>query len=135
MAQDINLDITPEIDSINEPYWTGLREGKLLFQACTCGHAWLPPRALCPRCLTTDWSWQKAAGRGAIESWVVYHVAYHPAFKDKLPYNVAIVKLEEGPKLITNVVEANDKLYIDAPVYLHVDMALSAPLAQFKLAG
>jgi len=124
----------PEIDSINEPHWLGLKSGVLRYQACACGHSWLPPRAFCPHCLGADWAWREASGKGKIVSWVVYHTAYHPAFKDKLPYNVAIVELEEGPRLITNILDANDRLSVDAQVRLEIDTSRETPLAQFRLA-
>ena len=126
-------DPAPEIDGINEPYWSGLKQGRLRYQACACGHSWLPPRALCPHCLGSDWAWRDSAGRGEIISWVVYHVCYHPAFKDRLPYNVAIVELEEGPRLITNIRDANDRLSVGAPVCLAIDVSREIPLAQFRL--
>lgn len=124
---------TPEIDNINERFWTELKHGRLVFQQCTCGHRWLPARALCPHCLGTTWEWAAASGRGEIYSWVVYHVAYHPAFKERLPYNVAIVELEEGPRLITNILAPNDQLSIGAPVQLALDTEQEVPLAQFRL--
>lgn len=123
----------PEIDACNEPFWTGLKQGKLLFQFCSCGHRWLPPRSLCPECLGTDWEWAQSCGQGKIVSWVVYHVAYHPAFRDRIPYNVAIVALREGPQLITNILDANDRLTIGAQVHLSVDSKQHVPLAQFRL--
>lgn len=128
------LEPIPEIDSINAPLWEGLKQGRLHYQACSCGHAWLPPRALCPHCLGTDWAWRQASGQGEIVSWVVYHVAYHPSFKDRLPYNVAIVELKEGPRLITNILDPNDQLSVGAPVQLAVDTTRENPLAQFRLA-
>jgi len=123
----------PEIDGINEPHWSGLKEGKLLYQSCANGHGWLPPRALCPHCLESNWNWREASGQGHIVRWVVYHVAYHPAFKGKLPYNVAIVELDEGPRLITNILDANDRLSIGARVRLEIDQGRETPLAQFRL--
>jgi uncharacterized OB-fold protein len=125
---------TPEIDAINQPYWAALAQGRLDFQSCSCGHAWLPPRAACPQCLGRQWSWKTAAGTGRIKSWVVYHVAYHEAFKDRLPYNVAIVQLDEGPSLITNVLVATpEQLTAEAPVRLAISRDGPAPLAQFVL--
>ena len=94
----------PEITPLNAPYWRGLDEGELRFQACSCGARWLPARPECPNCLRGDgWRWERSAGRGRLYSWVVYHAAYHPAFAERLPYNVAIVELDEGPRLITNI--------------------------------
>ncbi|MNK99519.1 hypothetical protein D3C87_1199160 [compost metagenome] len=124
----------PEIDPVNERYWTELKDGRLFYQQCSCSHRWLPARALCPRCLGTQWEWKEAAGRGEIYSWVVYHVAYHPAFKDRLPYNVAIVQLEEGPRLITNILAPNQQLSLGARVRLASNTGKEIPLAQFQLA-
>lgn len=125
---------TPEIDGINKPYWDALAAGRLTFQQCSCGHRWLPPRAACPQCLRRHWSWQAAAGTGRIKSWVVYHVAYHEAFRDKLPYNVAIVELDEGPRLITNIVADNAALRAEARVRLSVSQEDGFALARFDLA-
>lgn len=96
---------TPEITPLSAPYWEGLREGVLRFQRCAdCSHAWLPARAECPRCLQPDPRWEDAGGGARMVSWVVYHIAFHPAFRDRLPYNVAIVELDEGPRLVSNIV-------------------------------
>lgn len=103
-----NLDIsalTPERDALNTPYWDSLAKGVLSFQRCdACEHAWLPARSECPGCLTDQWQWVPATGGAKLISWVVYHLAYHPAFANRLPYNVAVVELDEGPRMISNVV-------------------------------
>lgn len=122
-----------DIDKVNAPYWEGLREGLLKYQVCSCGHCWLPARLLCPQCLGSDWQWQVASGEGVIKSWVVFHVAYHPDFKDRLPYNVAIVRLKEGPQLISNILAANDRLRIGADVQFQPDRSAAQPLALFTL--
>jgi uncharacterized protein len=99
----------PERDALNTPYWDSLAQGALLFQRCSaCSHAWLPARSECPACLGGQWVWEKAGGGAKLISWVVYHVAFHPAFANRLPYNVAIVELDEGPRLISNVVGLED---------------------------
>ena len=99
----------PERNELNAPYWDALAQGSLAFQRCTqCGHAWLPPRSECPACLADNYHWEKAGGDARLVSWVTYHIAYHPAFKDRLPYTVAVVELDEGPRLISNVVGIDD---------------------------
>ena len=81
-----------------------MSEGRLSFQECAdCGNCWLPPRAECPRCLSANHGWTDASGNGRLISWVVYHHAFHAMTKDWIPYNVAIVELEEGPRLISNI--------------------------------
>jgi uncharacterized OB-fold protein len=65
-------------------------------------------------------------------SWVIYHVAFHPEFRDRLPYNVALVELDEGPRMITNIVDDNELLTAHARVtFVKPDAA--APLARFRL--
>lgn len=130
---------TPEITPVNAPYWQALDEGRLVFQHCRgCDHRWLPPRAECPACLGDAWDWQQASGRGRLMSWVVYHVAYHDSLRDRLPYNVAIVELEEGPRLITCIPDRPDGtgLAMDARVMLVVSAGLAGrKLAMFRLEG
>ena len=99
----------PERDALNTPYWDSLAQGALSFQRCSaCGHAWLPPRSECPQCLAANWRWETAAGGAKLVSWVVYHMAYHAAFVNRLPYTVAVVELDESPRLISNVVGVAD---------------------------
>ena len=114
----------PERDALNTPYWASLAQGKLSYQRCgACGHAWLPARSECPACLADQWKWEPAAGGAKLISWVVYHTAFHAAFANRLPYNVAVVKLDEGPRLISNVVGIADAetLKIDQRLRLVVE--------------
>jgi uncharacterized OB-fold protein len=100
---------------------SALSAGRLEFQRCrACGRAWLPPREACPSCLGAGWDWVAAAGSGRLISWVVYHVAFDAGVADRLPYNVAIVELDEGPRLITNLVGGGTPS-LDAPVRLVVE--------------
>lgn len=127
--------IKPEITELNRPYWDALRNGCLMVQRCTCGHAWLPARCHCPECLKPDPVWERVSGRGTLISWVVYHIAYHPAFKDRLPYNVALVQLEEGPRLLTNIVDDNDSLIANSAVELQIEWEGDTALARFRQAS
>src|SRR3712207_3197965 len=93
-----------------DAYWSSLEEGRLRFQRCSaCRNRWLPPRTECPRCWSAEWAWEEASGEGRVVSWVVFHTAFHEAFKDRVPYNVAVVELAEGPRLVTNLVEPVDR--------------------------
>lgn len=129
---------SPVISSINKPYWDGLKRGHLLFQVCArCGHRWLPPRDACPSCLAPHPEWRPSAGHGTVISWVVYHTAYDPAFEDRIPYNVSIVELVEGPRMLTNVVgpDANTRLTIGAPVTLSIEQSGDLAIPKFRLVG
>jgi uncharacterized OB-fold protein len=98
----------------DEPYWRALEEGHLIFQRCqACGLALLPARENCPSCLGTALGWHTASGSGQLVSWVVYHRCYHPAFADMIPYNVAIVELAEGPRLISSILAPSPEQQVD----------------------
>ena len=124
---------TPEITELNRPYWDALGEGHLVFQRCGCGHAWLPARQECPACLQPSAVWTRASGRATLLSWVVYHVAYNEAFKDRLPYNVALVELTEGPRLISSVLAPLNELRGDAPLVLKIETEDGIALPRFQL--
>ena len=109
----------PEVDELTRPFWETLKtSGMLSFQRCkACGHAWLPARSECPNCLAADWQREPARGGATLVSWVVYHIAYNPAFEKRLPYTVAVVQLDEGPRMMSNIVGA-------APASLRIDQKL-----------
>ena len=121
----------PEITALSKPYWDALAEGRLVYQRCDCGHRWLPPREQCPVCLSPEISWSQSTGRGKQLSWVVYRTAYHPAFESRLPYVTAVVELDEGPRLITNIVTTDKALRADMPVALKIEHEDGFALARF----
>jgi uncharacterized protein len=124
----------PEPTPISQPYWDALKQGRLTFQLCRkCSHAWLPARAECPRCLAADWDWSEASGKGHVVSWVIYHHAYHEAFTARLPYNVVLVELDEGPRLLTNIVNPNVGIAAERPVQLKIEDEHGVALARFAL--
>jgi uncharacterized OB-fold protein len=103
-------------DHTTQPWWDATREGVLMVQSCNaCGSSQLYPRALCTTCGSTDLSFAPASGRGAVYSFTVVHRAPHAAFTP--PYTVALVRLEEGPVVLTNLVDAGD-VRCDMPVTL-----------------
>ncbi len=128
-------ELAPGRDELNGPYWDALSRGVLSYQKCeSCGHAWLPARSECPGCLGDKWRWTPARGGARLISWVVYHTAFHAAFKDRLPYNVAVVELDEGPRLISNVVGITDHeaLKIDQRLSLVVEKEGTTSVARFR---
>lgn len=124
----------PEVTSLTEPYWTGLAEGRLLYQRCLlCGHSWLPAREECPHCLAADPEWVQAAGTGRLISWVVYHHAAHSYFAGQLPYTVAVIELSEGPRLISRLIGHNPA--VDAPVRFRPHDVEGFAVTSFELAA
>lgn len=95
----------PTIDEDNRPFWAGAREGKLVMQACAeCGHIRYPINHACPRCLSGEFAWKELSGRGTVFSTIVIHQVYNQAFALDVPYNVSLIQLEEGPRILSNVV-------------------------------
>ena len=77
----------------------------------------LPSRDRCDRCWSTDTEWAQASGRGTLYTFGLMHQIYHPAFVADAPYNVAVVELDEGVRLTTNIVGCpNDQLRVGMPV-------------------
>lgn len=135
MEQAVTPVPAPERDALNTPYWDHLAQGQLCYQQCNpCSHVWLPARSECPGCLAADWRWQAAAGGAKLISWVVYHMAYHPAFANRLPYAVAVVELDEGPRLISNVIGIEDaeSLKIDQRLVLVIEDESGTAVPRFK---
>ena len=129
----------PEIveTKINTPYWQALREGRLDYQhCCDCNHRWLPAREHCPSCLSENTDWLTASGDGVLVSWVVYHKAYAPHLAEQIPYNVAIVELAEGPRLLSNIVDHPDGtgLAANAAVRLRIEQSNGRAIPRFCLA-
>jgi uncharacterized protein len=90
-------------DALTAPWWDATREGRLLVQRCAaCGHHQHHPRHVCTACGTTDLAYVEVSGRGVVHSFSVVHRAPQPGFTP--PYVVALVRLDEGPTLLTNLV-------------------------------
>ena len=118
MAQEPYAKPLPRPNRLSQPFWDGARRHELLLQKCSaCGHVWFPPSARCPGCLSAAYAWSQASGRGKVWSWIVMWQRYFPAFEEDIPYNVAYVELEEGPRLMTNLVGVeNEAIYCEMPV-------------------
>lgn len=94
----------PVADQETEAYWEATREGRLLIKRCTaCGQAFFYPRTYCPRCWSPDTEWVEASGRGTVYTFTVVHQNDLPPFNERLPYVVAIVELEEGVRMTSNI--------------------------------
>jgi uncharacterized OB-fold protein len=121
-----------------QPYWDGLRDRKLLMPRCdACGKYWFPPSLLCPHCNAMKWTWASTSGHGRIFSYVVYHRVYHPGFADEVPYAVAVIELDEGSRMISNVIGiAPDKLACDMRVeVVYQPITETITLPKFKPAA
>ncbi len=87
------------------PYWEAARQHRLELPQCEdCNKHWFPPSRTCPHCLSTQFKWSQVSGRGKVFSFVIYDRIYRPAFTEDVPYVVALVELEEGPRILSNVI-------------------------------
>ena len=128
---------TPEINEENRAFWEGCRQGELRVQKCSnCGHIrHLSPA--CPQCLKAEHEWVAASGRGTVYSWIVVHQRYNRAFEEDLPYNVTIVELDEGPRMVTSLVDVeNQDIKAGTPVEVVFDRVTEEiTLPKFKRIG
>ncbi len=125
----------PEVTPALAPYFAAARERRLVIQRCAgCGTLRFPPRELCTRCLGRDVTWQQVSGRGEVFSYNVMHQVYHPAFASEVPYAVVVVKLEEGPKIISTVVDCGlDAIRVGMPVeVVFEDVSPEVTLPKFR---
>lgn len=130
--------ILPVLTDDNLPYWTSAREHALKLPFCvSCDAAFYPPQSRCPRCLKEAVEWRLVSGRATVYSWVIVHQVYDQSFAGRIPYVVAAVELEEGPRLITNIVNCDPALVrADMPVRIvYSDVTDDVTLVQFEPAG
>ena len=115
MAYDKPL---PVIDELTRPFWDHAREHRLAVQRCNaCGDLHFPPSPVCPVCLSSEQDWQRVSGAATLMSWARFHRAYWDGFRQSLPYDVCVVRLAEGPVLVSNFAGA-------PPASPHMGMAL-----------
>jgi uncharacterized OB-fold protein len=104
---------TPE----TKHFWEGTKAGELRLQRCDdCRHTYFPPRPFCPKCASRRVSIVKATGKGKLFSYVI-HQRPAPGFTP--PYAIAVVELDEGPRLMSNIVgcpQTPDALVLDMPL-------------------
>jgi uncharacterized OB-fold protein len=98
--------VVPPVPSRDEEFfWRGVAEGKLLIARCAgCSRLQHPPSPMCPVCGSTEWDAVESAGRGTLYSWIVSH---NPTQLDDAPRIVALVDLDEGTRLVTNLVDVD----------------------------
>jgi uncharacterized OB-fold protein len=95
----------PAVDAETRPWWEACGRGELVLQRCrACGSVQHRPRALCAGCLSGTIEWFRASGRGRVHTWTVTRQNQAQAFREAVPYLLAWVDLDEGPRLLANLV-------------------------------
>lgn len=124
----------PYVDESSRAFWDAAKRHEFVLWHCrSCGKYYFPA-TVCHCRPDPDMGWDRASGRGSLYSWTVFQQPYHPAFVGDLPYNVGLVKLEEGCFFITNVVGcANDDLLVGLPLDVTFDdVTDEVTLVKFK---
>ena len=125
----------PHVDEENRWFWEACARHELVLQKCAaCGTIRFYPRALCAACLSSETRYVRASGRGKVYTFTVTHQNQAAGFRDGLPYVMAYVELEEGPRILTNIVQTPpDEVSIGMPVevvFEDIDEALAIPKFQ-----
>ncbi len=117
MADEIKYP-TPSVDWETRAFWEGCGRGELLLQRCPdCGAIQHRPRAVCAGCLSDGIETFRASGRGTVYTFTVTRQNQLPPFRGACPYVLAYVELEEGPRLLTNIVGCEpEEVRIGMPV-------------------
>ena len=114
-----------------KPFWDGLKEHKLSIQKCSqCGQFRFPPRIICPYCMSLESEWVEVEGGGTVYSFTIVHHAYTPAYEGELPYVVAIIEIEEGIRLISNIVGCKPE---QVEIGMHVGLTFEDVTPDFTL--
>jgi len=105
--------------ALSEPFWTALRRGAFVLQHCdACGKTIFYPRAHCPHCWSERIAWRAASGRGTVKSFSTIHRPGHFAWTPVAPYVIALVELEEGPTMLS-------QLLVDDPADARVGLSVT----------
>ena len=95
----------PAPTRFSQPFWEGTRQGELRVQRCLdCSHWRWTPQLACPKCWSERYEWARSGGRGELYSYTVVHRSVDPA-RFEAPYVLAVVRLDEGPHMLTNLVD------------------------------
>ena len=134
MPDEVPAKPIPEPDEASQPFFDGAREGRLMLMRCgACRTLRFPSRMHCDACLSTDVDWVEASGKGTVRTFGIMHQRYHPAWAAELPYNLAVVELAEGPRLVTNLVGvANEDISVGMPVAVDWEVHDDVTLPKFR---
>lgn len=101
-----------------DEFYAWCARGELRLWRCQDCREWCHvPRVTCPGCASTDWAWERVGGTGRVYTWTVVHRPMHPAFAEDVPYAVVVVELDEGPRIVSGIVDCPiEQLQMEMPV-------------------
>lgn len=127
----------PRPSDITQPYWDAAASRQLVIQQCRhCGAKQFYPRVLCMKCGSGELEWLKCSGEGSVYTFTINHRAPHEHFKGLVPYVVAMIDLDEGVRMMANIV-GDDALHTTIGARVQVvfeDTGNDITLPQFELA-
>lgn len=102
----------PSITPTSEPFWSAAAKGFLAYQHCMdCGNAQYYPRMLCSKCGSRRIDWKKSIGKAVVHATTRVHVGLH-SFKAEAPYDIVLIDVEEGFRMLVNVINNPDDVVI-----------------------
>lgn len=124
----------PEVTPVNQLFWDGTAIGELRIRTCKCcGSRFRFVSEWCPACWSTDLDWQAASGRGKVAAMTVVHMAPYESVAARVPYVLALIELEEGPVMMSNVVDCDpDAVTVGMPVQVTFEARGKLQLPQFR---
>jgi len=125
----------PESRGLTAPFWEAARRHELIMQRCIQCASWIfYPREQCPVCFSQNLEWAPVSGRGRVYAYTVVYQPAHPAFQSEAPYTYAVIQLDEGVRMVSNVVECKpDDVQVDMPVVaVFEDVSPEWTLVKFK---
>jgi uncharacterized protein len=121
----------PRVGPDSLPFWTAARAGELRLPFCAdCGRAHWPSGPVCPFCLSETIEWRRTSGKGRISTFTVVYKEWFPSFAADIPYNAVQVELEEGPRLIANLIDVPPG---DVAIGMEVEVVFDAVTPELTL--
>ncbi|HEX4833924.1 MAG TPA: OB-fold domain-containing protein [Trebonia sp.] len=115
----------PPVNPETQEFWDATARGRLLLRRCrACGSVNWYPRVICPECSSLDTEWFEASGRGRVYSYTVNYRG-EGAYKEAAPFVLAYVELDEGPRMLTNIVGAGGGVPAGLAVGLPVEVTFA----------
>lgn len=126
---------TPMNKEISQPFWDAAKRHELVMPRCrNCSNLFFYPREQCPNCYSDNTEWIPVTGKGRLYSYTVVYQPAHPSFQADAPHIYAVVQLNEGPRMPTNLVECDiDDVEVEMPVeVVFDDVSEEVTLVKFK---
>lgn len=125
----------PTPNPITEEFWKAAKRHELSIQRCRhCNEYFFPPREVCPQCMSLKLEWIRVSGKGKIFSFTLVRVSPHPSFNADIPYTVAIIELNEGPHIMSNLIDCKiEDIRVNMPVTtVFEDVTSELSLVKFR---